>query len=197
MFIIAGLGNPGYKYLDNRHNIGFMAVNAIHSAYDFSPWKKKYSSEISEGKLDGIKTFLLKPQTFMNCSGKAIESLMQFYKLSISNFLIIHDDLDLPSGKVRLKTGGSDGGHNGLKSISSICGNDYKRLRLGISHPGSKELVVQYVLSDFSKDEKTWLYPLLKSISCHIPLLVKKEDSLFLNRLLSPFTPPNTPLLQF
>lgn len=184
MFIIAGLGNPGNDHCNNRHNLGFMAIDCIHSFYSFSSWKKKFYAEISEGNLDGIKTILSKPQTFMNLSGKSIIEVINFYKPLLKNCLIIHDEMDIPVGKLRIKTGGGDSGHNGLKSISEKCGRDYKRLRIGIGRPQNAEYVSKYVLSSFSSEEKTVLEPILNNIAKYIPLLAKNKDNMFLNHVL-------------
>jgi PTH1 family peptidyl-tRNA hydrolase len=183
MLIFAGLGNPGAKYQDNRHNIGFMAVDAIHRKLPFGPWSKKFKSEISEGEIDGEKVLLIKPQTFMNLSGEAVGEAMRFYKLTPADVTVFHDELDLPAAKVRVKVGGGNGGHNGLKSIDAHCGRDYRRVRLGIGHPGVKELVYGYVLGDFAKADLTWLEPLLDDIALNAGLLLKGDGSQFMNKL--------------
>jgi PTH1 family peptidyl-tRNA hydrolase len=183
MLIIAGLGNPGQKYAGNRHNIGFMAVDAIHRKHPFSPWARKFKGEISEGELAGEKVLLIKPQTFMNLSGEAVGEAMRFYKLEPKDIVAIYDELDLAPGKARIKTGGGHGGHNGIKSLDAHCGREYRRLRLGIGHPGVKELVHNHVLGDFSKADSTWLEPLLDELAIHAPMLVKGEDSQLMNKL--------------
>ena len=155
MLIIAGLGNPGQKHAGNRHNIGFMAVDAIHRKHPFSPWSKKFKGEISEGEIAGEKVLLIKPQTFMNLSGEAVGEAMRFYKLAPKDIIAIYDELDLVPGKARIKTGGGHGGHNGIKSLDAHCGRDYRRLRLGIGHPGEKERVTGHVLGDFAKADDT------------------------------------------
>lgn len=185
MLIFAGLGNPGGKYQDNRHNIGFMAVDAIHRKLPFGPWSKKFKSEISEGEIDGEKVLLVKPQTFMNLSGEAVGDAMRFYKLTPADITVFHDELDLPAGKVRVKIGGGNGGHNGLKSIDAHCGRDYRRVRLGIGHPGVKELVHSHVLGDFSKADLSWLEPLLDEIALNANLVFKGDASQFMNKLSS------------
>src|SRR6478752_1421145 len=139
MLIIAGLGNPGSQYAGNRHNIGFMAVDAIQRRPGFAPWSKKFKAVISEGELGGQKVLLIKPQTFMNLSGEAVGEAMRFYKLQPSDLAVIYDELDLPAGKARIKVGGGNGGHNGIRSIDAHCDKNYRRLRLGIGHPGVKE----------------------------------------------------------
>ncbi|WP_454850164.1 aminoacyl-tRNA hydrolase [Rhizobium binxianense] len=183
MLIIAGLGNPGSKYAGNRHNIGFMAVDAIHRRHSFSPWSKKFRAEVAEGELGGEKVLLMKPQTFMNLSGESVGEAMRFYKLQPADLVAIYDELDLPAGKARLKTGGGHGGHNGIKSLDAHCGKDYRRLRLGIGHPGVKELVQGHVLGDFAKADRTWLEPLLDALADNADMLVRNEDSQLMNKL--------------
>lgn len=183
MIILAGLGNPGGQYAANRHNIGFMAVDAVQRLPSFSPWSKKFRAEISEGEIAGEKVLLMKPQTFMNLSGESVGEAMRFYKLTPANIIVIHDELDLPAGKVRIKTGGGHGGHNGLKSLDAHCGREYRRLRLGIGHPGDKERVHGHVLGDFAKADKVWVEPLLDAIADNAAMLIKGEDSQLMNRL--------------
>ena len=183
MIIIAGLGNPGSQYRGNRHNIGFMAVDAIQRLPGFGSWSKKFKAEISEGEINGEKVLLMKPQTFMNLSGEAVGEAMRFYKLGPQNIVAIYDELDLPPGKARIKTGGGHGGHNGVKSLDAHCGKDYRRLRLGIGHPGSKELVHNHVLGDFAKSDQPWLETLLDAIAANIGHLVKGEDSQLMNKI--------------
>ena len=183
MLIIAGLGNPGSKYAGNRHNVGFMAVDAIQRRAGFSPWSKKFKAEISEGEIDGEKVLLIKPQTFMNLSGESVGEAMRFYKLTPSNIVAIYDELDLAPGRTRLKTGGGHGGHNGIKSLDAHCGKEYRRLRIGIGHPGSKEQVHNHVLGDFAKSDKVWLEPLMDAIADNAGMLVKGEDSRLMNKL--------------
>ncbi len=183
MLIIVGLGNPGAKYAGNRHNIGFMAVDAIHRKHPFSPWTRKFKGEISEGELAGEKVMLLKPQTFMNLSGESVGDAMRFYKLAPKDIIAIYDELDLAPGKARIKTGGGNGGHNGIRSMDAHCGKDYRRLRLGIGHPGVKELVTNHVLGDFAKVDRIWLEPLLDELAIHADMLVKGEDSQLMNKL--------------
>jgi PTH1 family peptidyl-tRNA hydrolase len=183
MLIIAGLGNPGGKYAGNRHNIGFMAVDAMHRRHNFSPWSKKFRAEISEGELAGEKVLLIKPQTFMNLSGESVGEAMRFYKLQPSDLVAIYDELDLIPGKARLKTGGGHGGHNGIKSLDAHCGREYRRLRLGIGHPGIKEMVQNHVLGDFAKSDHVWLDPLLEALADNADMLVRNEDSQLMNKL--------------
>ena len=183
MIIIAGLGNPGAQYRDNRHNIGFMAVDAIHRRHSFSPWAKKFKAEIADGEIAGEKVLLMKPQTFMNLSGESVGEAMRFYKLGPGDIVAVHDELDLLPGKVRIKVGGGHGGHNGLKSLDAHCGKDYRRLRLGIGHPGDKDRVHGHVLGDFAKIDRIWLEPLLDAIADNADLLVKGDDGKLMNKL--------------
>ncbi|RJG44208.1 aminoacyl-tRNA hydrolase [Mesorhizobium sp. DCY119] len=183
MLLFAGLGNPGAKYANNRHNVGFMAAEAIARRHDFSPWSKKFQGLIAEGKLDGEKVILLKPQTFMNLSGQSVGEALRFYKLQPSDLTVFYDELDLVSGKVRVKTGGGAGGHNGIRSIDQHIARDYRRVRIGIGHPGVKEMVHNHVLGDFAKADSEWLDVLLDSIADNAPLLIKGDESGFMNRI--------------
>ncbi|QKV17105.1 aminoacyl-tRNA hydrolase [Oricola thermophila] len=184
MLIVAGLGNPGTKYANNRHNIGFMAADEIvrrHSS--FGPWQKKFNAEIAEGRIGGEKVLVIKPQTFMNNSGQAVGEALRFYKLGPDSLIVLYDELDLPPGKLRIKTGGGSGGHNGIKSIDAHCGKDYRRVRIGIGHPGAKERVHAHVLGDFAKADRGWIDRLLTEIADNAELLVKGDDSGFMNRI--------------
>lgn len=183
MIILAGLGNPGAQYQKNRHNIGFMAVDAIQRRHSFSPWAKKFKGEISEGTLAGEKVLLIKPQTFMNLSGESVGEAMRFYKLGPEAIVAIYDELDLMPGKARIKTGGGHGGHNGIKSLDAHCGQNYRRLRLGIGHPGDKSKVHNHVLGDFGKLDAEWLDPLLEALADNAEMLVRTEDSQLMNKL--------------
>jgi PTH1 family peptidyl-tRNA hydrolase len=187
MLLIVGLGNPGRRYAGNRHNIGFMAADDIHRRHRFSTWRARFQGEVSEGTLDGEKVIILKPATYMNESGRSVREAATFYKLAANDIVVIYDELDLPPGKVRLKTGGGHGGHNGLKSIDahlgSSIGRDYRKVRIGIGHPGRKELVNGHVLHDFAKADQDWLQPLLAAIADNAGLLAKGDDSTFMNRV--------------
>ncbi len=165
MQLIAGLGNPGGKYLKNRHNIGFMAVDRIAVDHGFSPWRSRFQGQIAEGRLGREKVLLLKPATFMNLSGQSVGEAMRFYKLTPGDVTIIHDEIDLGPGKVRVKQGGGHAGHNGLRSVHQHIGDSYRRVRLGVGHPGRKELVPHYVLQDFARADADWLNDLLLGIS--------------------------------
>ncbi len=193
MLLIAGLGNPGPRHAGNRHNIGFMAADAIARRHSFSPWSRKFKAEIADGTIAGEKVLLLKPMTFMNLSGEAVGEAMRFYKLSPSDLIVLHDELDLGAGRVRVKTGGGHGGHNGLKSIDAHCGKEYRRVRLGIGHPGPKEMVNGHVLGDFSKADAEWLDPLLEAIGDNAGLLVEGRNDRFLNSLVKALE--NAPVL--
>lgn len=183
MLIIAGLGNPGTKFAGHRHNIGFMAVDEIVRRHGFSTWRKKFQAEISEGMLDGETVLVIKPQTYMNESGRAVGEAMRFYNLDSEDLIVLYDELDLAPGKVRIKTGGGAGGHNGIRSIDAHCGKDYRRVRLGIGHPGSKDKVTRHVLGDFAKGDRDWLEPLLDEIARNAGLLAKGDDDGFMNKV--------------
>lgn len=182
MKLLVGLGNPGAQYAGNRHNIGFMAVDAIAAANGISGWKSKHAGHLAEGTIGGERVLLLKPQTFMNKSGDSVQQVARFYKLTPADIIVFYDELDLAPGKVRVKVGGGNGGHNGLRSIDPQIGLDYKRVRLGIGHPG-KEFVTPHVLGDFAKADKVWLDPLLDEIARQTPLLLTGDDAGFMNKL--------------
>jgi PTH1 family peptidyl-tRNA hydrolase len=183
MLLFAGLGNPGAQYANNRHNVGFMAAEAIARRHDFSPWSKKFQGQVAEGKIGGEKVILLKPQTFMNLSGQSVGEAMRFYKLSPADLTVFYDELDLAAGKVRVKTGGGAGGHNGIRSIDQHCGKEYRRVRIGIGHPGVKEMVHGHVLGDFAKADRDWLEVLLDAIADNADLVAKGDESGFMNRV--------------
>lgn len=183
MQIFVGLGNPGDKYARNRHNIGFMAIDHIDYAGGFSPWKTKFQGRVSEGRLGGEKVVLLKPDTFMNLSGQSVGEAMRFFKLGPEDITVFHDELDLAPGKLRVKTGGGHAGHNGLRSIHQHIGPDYHRVRLGIGHPGNKNLVSRYVLHDFGKLDQDWLKGMLEGIVQGSALLAFGDKGGFMNRV--------------
>lgn len=183
MKLVAGLGNPGSKYAGHRHNVGFMAADAIARRHSFAPWTKKFNALIAEGRLGGEKVLLIKPQTFMNLSGQAVGEAMRFYKMTPQDIIVLYDELDLVPGKVRVKTGGGSGGHNGIKSMDAHCGKDYRRVRIGIGHPGDKARVHGHVLGDFAKADEAWLEPLLDAIADAAPMLVSGDDSGFMNKV--------------
>jgi PTH1 family peptidyl-tRNA hydrolase len=183
MRLFVGLGNPGAKYAQHRHNIGFMAVDEIARRHGFAPWRRRFQGESAEGTLERERVVLLKPATFMNDSGRAVQEAANFFKLGITDITVFQDELELPPGKVRVKLGGGVAGHNGLRSISSHIGNDYRRVRIGIGHPGVKELVHSYVLSDFFKEERPWVEALCAVIADNAGQLAVDRDSTFQNRV--------------
>jgi PTH1 family peptidyl-tRNA hydrolase len=192
MLLFVGLGNPGTKYAKNRHNIGFMALDRIASDHGFGPWKSKFQAEIAEGRLDSEKVLLLKPQTFMNLSGQSVGEAMRFYKLEQGDVTVFHDELDLAPGKVRVKQGGGHAGHNGLRSIHAHIGEAYGRVRLGIGHPGRKELVAHYVLQDFAKADEVWLDDLMRGLSDGAAELAAGRSDRFLNAVAQRMAPPRS-----
>ncbi|MFM8745734.1 MAG: aminoacyl-tRNA hydrolase [Aestuariivirga sp.] len=183
MHLIVGLGNPGSKYQGNRHNIGFMAVDAIVRRHGFSPWRKRFQGEASEGVLAGEKVLVLKPMTYMNESGRAAGEAMRFYDIDPAQLVVFYDELDLAPGKLRVKLGGGAAGHNGIRSLIAHCGPHFVRVRMGIGHPGDKALVQPHVLSDFAKADQAWLSPLLDAVADHLPLLVQGEEGSFQNKV--------------
>lgn len=184
MILLAGLGNPGAKYENNRHNVGFLALDEIARRHGFGPWRAKFQGEVSEGKIGTDKVLLLKPQTYMNESGRSVGELCRFYKIPTEDLVVFHDELDLPGGKLRVKTGGGHGGHNGLRSIDAHLGQNYTRVRIGIGHPGDKARVYGHVLSDFSKAERTgWADPLIDEIAREAGYLVQHQGPEFMNRI--------------
>jgi PTH1 family peptidyl-tRNA hydrolase len=183
MFLFVGLGNPGREYAGNRHNIGFMALDAIQRAFRAPPWRKKFQGEASEAEIDGERVILLKPMTYMNESGRAVGEAARFLKIPLSNVVVFHDELDLAPAKLRVKVGGGAAGHNGLRSISQLVGNDYKRVRMGIGHPGAKELVHSYVLNDFAKAEHGWVEAMCGLCARHAGWLTKPDDAGFQNKI--------------
>jgi PTH1 family peptidyl-tRNA hydrolase len=189
--LIAGLGNPGAEYSRNRHNAGFMAVDTIHESHDFGPWRSRFQGLISEGTLGKRKVYLLKPMTYMNLSGDSIGPAMRFFKLPLNALVVMHDELDLPAAKLKVKIGGGDAGNNGAKSITATLGPDYRRVRIGIGHPGDKGRVHGHVLGNFTKaDEKEWLVPMLTAIAEAAPLLAKDNDIGFMNKIALALNPP-------
>jgi peptidyl-tRNA hydrolase, PTH1 family len=184
MILLVGLGNPGEKYARNRHNIGFMAADAIVRRHSFSPPRARFQGLVSEGTFGGEKAIVLKPTTYMNESGRAVGEAMRFYKLTPADVVVFYDELDLEAAKVRMKTGGGAAGHNGIRSIAAHIGPDFRRVRLGIGHPGAKDRVLGYVLGDFSKAEAAdWVDPMLDAIADAAPLLAEGKDATFANKV--------------
>jgi PTH1 family peptidyl-tRNA hydrolase len=193
MLLLVGLGNPGGAYARNRHNIGFMAADSIVRRHSFAAWRSKFHGHVAEGSIDGEKALVLKPATFMNLSGQAVAEAARFHKIEPERIIVFHDDLDLLPGKVRVKKAGGAGGHNGLKSIDAHLGNDYWRVRIGIGHPGHKDLVTPWVLSDFAKADELWLPALLDAVATYLPLLAAGNDSGFLTKLAQVAPAPKQP----
>jgi len=183
MLLFVGLGNPGERYVGNRHNIGFMAVQAIARRHDIAPWRRRFQGVAVEGAIGTEKVLLLLPGTYMNESGRAVAEAVHFFKLGLSDVVVFHDELDLPPGKLRVKTGGGNAGHNGLRSISAHIGNDYRRVRFGIGHPGDKNMVEHYVLQDFAKSERPWVEALCEITADNAGLLAEGKDSTFQNKV--------------
>jgi PTH1 family peptidyl-tRNA hydrolase len=183
MRLFVGLGNPGPRYARNRHNVGFMAVDAIARAHGAAPWRRRFQGSVAEAMLSGERVLILKPETFMNESGRAVAEAQRFFKIALADVTVFHDELDLAPSKLRVKVGGGNAGHNGLRSITAQCGNDYRRVRMGIGHPGDKDLVHPYVLSDFAKSEEPWAEDLCRACAEFAPLLARGEDASFQNKV--------------
>jgi len=184
MWLFVGLGNPGAKYEKNRHNIGFMALDVMADDYGFAAWRSKFQSEMSEGRIGDTKVVLLKPQTYMNESGQAIRKSAKFYKIDPSRIVVFHDELDLNPGKVKVRLGGGLAGHNGLKSAKAHLGTaDFVRVRIGIGHPGDRNRVSGYVLSDFAKAEVSMFERLNESLSKHITMVLDGNADDFMTRV--------------
>jgi PTH1 family peptidyl-tRNA hydrolase len=183
MLLFVGLGNPGSQYVRNRHNIGFMAVEAIAKRHGIGPWRRRFQGVACEGPIGGERVLLLLPGTFMNESGRAVAEAAHFYKLGQGDIVVFHDEIDLPPAKLRVKTGGGNAGHNGLRSISAHIGNDYRRVRIGVGHPGTKELVQGYVLQDFAKSESDWVEALCAAVADNAELLARGGDATFQNKV--------------
>jgi PTH1 family peptidyl-tRNA hydrolase len=192
MQLWVGLGNPGAKYAGNRHNIGWMALDRIAGDHGFAPWRAKFQGSLCEGSLGGEKVLLLKPETFMNLSGQSVGEAMRFYKLTAADVTVFHDELDLAPGKIRVKSGGGHAGHNGLRSMHQHIGEAYDRVRLGIGHPGHKDRVAAYVLSDFAKADQDWLDDLMRGISDGAPELARGDSGRFLNAVALRMAPPRS-----
>lgn len=192
MKLFVGLGNPGAKYAGNRHNIGFMALDRIAADHGFGPWKAAFKGDVAEGRLGSEKVLLLKPGTFMNLSGQSVQAAMAFYKLGLGEITVFHDELDLAPGKCRIKEGGGHAGHNGLRSISGMVGEAYRRVRLGIGHPGHKDAVAAYVLHDFAKADQEWLDDLLRGLSDGAPHLATDDGQKFMNAVALRVAPPRS-----
>ena len=183
MLLFVGLGNPGSQHVNNRHNIGFMVVQAIAKRYNLGPWRRRFQGVATEGTIGPERVLLLLPGTYMNDTGRAVAEAVHFYKLGVDRVAVFHDEIDLAPAKVRVKTGGGVAGHNGLRSISAHIGNDYRRIRIGVGHPGVKKIVYAHVLSDFAKSERPWVEALCAIVADNAELLVKGQDSSFQNKV--------------
>jgi len=183
MLVIAGLGNPGLRHARNRHNVGFMAVDAIAERQKFGPFRARWQGLAAEGLIGETRVMVLKPQTYMNDSGRSVGEALRYMKLDLSALIVIHDELDLAPGKVRVKVGGGEACHNGLRSVTAHVGPGYKRVRIGIGHPGDKALVYHYVLSDFAKSEAPWVGAVAHAIAEAAPLLAAGRDASFQNKV--------------
>jgi len=183
MILIAGLGNPGSRYAGHRHNIGFMAADAIARRQGLGPWRRRFQGETADGSIGGERAVVLKPLTYMNESGRSIGEAMRFFGLAPEDVVVLHDELDLPPGKLRIKSGGGHAGHNGLRSVHAHIGAEFHRVRMGIGHPGLKELVHGYVLHDFAKADRDWLEPLLEAVADAAPALARREFASFQNKV--------------
>lgn len=190
MLLLVGLGNPGAGYRDNRHNVGFMAVDAIHGHWRLPPYRKKFHGEAAEGTIGGERVVLLKPMTYMNESGRAVQAAMAFYKLAPGEVVVFHDEMDLAAGKLRVKTGGGHAGHNGIRDIQAHVGPEFRRVRIGVGHPGDKGRVIGHVLKDFSKEEAEWRDKLLGAVAEHADLLVRGDDGQYMNKVALVLQPP-------
>ena len=183
MLLLVGLGNPGARYVGNRHNVGFMAVEEIAKRHGIGPWRRRFQGVACEGPIDAQRVLLLLPGTYMNKSGRAVAEAAQFYKIPAGDITVFHDEIELSPGKVRVKVGGGIAGHNGLRSISEHVGNDYRRVRIGVGHPGHKDLVEHYVLNDFAKAERGWVEALVGILADNVDFLVRGEDASFQNKV--------------
>ena len=185
MFLVVGLGNPGAEYAATRHNVGFMAADEIHRRYNFAPFRAKFDGLIAEGSINGEKVYLLKPQTYMNLSGNSVVKTAHFYKILPQNIVVIHDDMDLPTDKIKAKLGGGSGGHNGIKSIDANITPNYNRIRIGVGHPQIKneDSIVSHVLSGFSKSDKENVEKNIDLVAELLPVLLEKGVAEFSNQL--------------
>ena len=190
MLLVVGLGNPGAEHASNRHNIGFMAVDAIVRRHGLGPFRAKFHGEIAQGDVAGVRVLALKPTTYMNDSGLSVAAATGFFKIPPADMLVLHDELDLAGGRLRVKRGGGHAGHNGLRSIHAHLGADYRRIRLGIGHPGDKDRVTAHVLRNFAKADEAWLGKLLDAVADGFPLLVEGDDPGFMSKVALAMEPP-------
>jgi PTH1 family peptidyl-tRNA hydrolase len=183
MYLLVGLGNPGKEYAKHRHNVGFMVIDAICDEYGFGTPKSKFKGIVSEGEIGGEKIVTLKPSTYMNLSGRSVVEAIKFYKIPLDKIIVFHDDIDLVFAKIKVKTGGGAGGHNGLKDMDNTIGKEYKRVRIGVGHPGDRDMVADYVLSNFSKDEFSALEKIIPAITKNVDFVLQNKDEEFLKAL--------------
>ncbi len=183
MKLFVGLGNPGRAYAGNRHNVGFMAVDAIARRHPFAPFRARFRGQAAEGAIGRERLILLKPETYMNDSGRAVGEAARYYKIELPDIVVFHDELDLAPGRLRVKLGGGDAGHNGLRSITENIGNDYRRVRIGIGHPGDKDRVHDYVLSNFSEAGVAWVEAMCEAIAANADFLAEGQDASFQNKI--------------
>lgn len=193
MLLLVGLGNPGPGHAKNRHNVGYMAVDEIVRRHSFGPWRRRFHGSASEGRLAGRRAIVLKPETYMNHSGQSVAAALRYYRMEPEKMIVIHDELDLPPGKVRVKQGGGNAGHNGLRSIDSHVGRDYRRVRIGVGHPGVPDIVGDYVLHDFSKSDHTWVEETTQAIADAIEVLAIGDLPGFMNKVSLATQPPKPP----
>ncbi len=190
MLVLAGLGNPGAGYAGHRHNMGFMAVDAIASLHRFAPWRKKFQGDVAEGDIAGTRILLLKPMTYMNLSGQSVSAALAFYKLGPEALIVFHDEIDVLLGRVKVKAGGGHGGHNGIRDIMAHIGPEFRRVRLGVGHPGEKALVHNHVLQDFAKQERELAGKVIEAVAAETPRLVAGDDGGFMSRVAFLLAPP-------
>jgi PTH1 family peptidyl-tRNA hydrolase len=199
MLLLVGLGNPGSGYANNRHNIGFMAVDAIAARHGFKPWRVKFDGEIAEGEIAGERVLALKPMTYMNLSGQSVAAAARFYKIGGERIVVVHDEIELAPGRIRVKRGGGNAGHNGLKSLDAALGREYWRVRLGVGRPdralsdADPEAVSNWVLRDFAKADRPWLTALIDAVADSFPLLAAGDEAKFMNRVALAMKPPAPP----
>jgi PTH1 family peptidyl-tRNA hydrolase len=190
MLLLVGLGNPGAEYANNRHNVGFMAVDAIHRRFAFPAYRRKFDGEAAEGSLGEVRALILKPMTYMNDSGRSVAAAARFHKIDVADVVVMHDEIDLAPGKLRVKTGGGAAGHNGLRSIASHLGPDFRRVRIGVGHPGDKDRVHGHVLGDFAKADRDWLAQMLDALAEAAPALASRNDADYANKVGLILKPP-------
>ena len=190
MLLLVGLGNPGPKYARNRHNVGFLALDGIVARHAFSSYRRRFHGHVAEGSLAGRRTLALKPATYVNRSGQAVQAARAYYRIAAGDIVVFQDEIDLAAGKMRVKRGGGHAGHNGLRSIDAHIGSDYRRVRIGVGHPGDRHVVRRHVLNDFAKADDRWLAPLLEAIADAAPFLARDDDAGFTNEVARRLQPP-------